>query len=141
MRLNERNSVSHLQAKVSRRRRFHSEVEPCSLSTRIKTPTAPGRFWRGIRRSWGWLREISPSAAMEDVRARLYVAHDHADAYLPFSGSLQLANAAKEHTTVVFRSFVLFAHLYPTNDANRLIFLREVWNLYWHVVAVLAEVA
>ena len=52
-----------------------------------------------------------------------------------------LAEAAKEHTTVVFQSFVLFAHLYPTNDANRLIFLREVWNLYWHVVAVLAEVA
>ena len=89
----------------------------------------------------GWLREISPSAAMQDVRARLYVAHDHADAYLPFSESLQLAAAAEEHTTVVFRSFVLFAHLYPTNDANRLIFLREVWNLYWHVVAVLEEVA
>ena len=89
----------------------------------------------------GWLQEISPSAAMQDVRARLYVAHDHADAYLPFSESLQLADAAKEHTTVVFRSFVLFAHLYPTNDANRLIFLREVWNLYWHLVAVLGEVA
>ena len=76
---------------------------------------------------------------MQDVRARLYVAHDHADAYLPFSESLQLANAAEEHTTVVFRSFVLFAHLYPTNDASQLIFLREVWNLYWHVVAVLGR--
>ena len=89
----------------------------------------------------GWLQEISPSAAMQDVRARLYVAHDHADAFLPYSESLLLAEAAKEHTTVVFRSFVLFAHLYPTNDANQLIFLREVWNLYWHVVAVLEEVA
>ena len=89
----------------------------------------------------GWLEEISPSADMENVRARLYIAHDHADAFLPYSESLHLAEAAGEHTTVVFRSFVLFAHLYPTNDANRFIFLREVWNLYWHVVAVLGEVA
>ena len=89
----------------------------------------------------GWLQDISPSAAMQDVKARLYVAHDHADAFLPYSESLHLAAAASEHTSVVFRSFVLFAHLYPTNDANQLIFLREVWNLYWHVVAVLAEVA
>lgn len=89
----------------------------------------------------GWLRDISPAAVMEDVHARLYIAHDHADAFLPYSESLLLAEAAAEHTTVVFRSFVLFAHLYPTNDANQLIFLREVWNLYWHVVAVLAEVA
>ena len=89
----------------------------------------------------GWLEDISPAPTMKDVRARLYVAHDHADAFLPYSESVHLAEAAKEHTTVVFQSFVLFAHLYPTNDANRLIFLREVWNLYWHVVAVLAEVA
>ena len=89
----------------------------------------------------GWLQDISPSADLENVRARLYIAHDHADAFLPYSESLQLAEAAGEHTTVVFRSFVLFAHLYPTNDAGQLIFLREVWNLYWHVVAVLAEVA
>ncbi len=89
----------------------------------------------------GWLRDISPAPAMQDVSARLYVAHDHADAFLPYSESLHLAEAAKEHTTVVFRSFVLFAHLYPTNDANHLIFLREVWNLFWHVAAVLEEVA
>lgn len=89
----------------------------------------------------GWLQDISPAPAMQDVNARLYVAHDHADAFLPYSESLLLAEAASEHTSVVFRSFVLFAHLYPTNDANQLIFLREVWNLYWHVVAVLAEVA
>lgn len=89
----------------------------------------------------GWLQEISPSAALEDIEARLYIAHDHADAFLPYSESLLLAAAAREHTTVVFRSFVLFAHLYPTNDANQLIFLREVWNLYWHVAAVLEEVA
>ena len=89
----------------------------------------------------GWLRDISPANVMEDVHARLYIAHDHADAFLPYSESLHLAEAASEHTTVVFRSFVLFAHLYPTNDANQLIFLREVWNLFWHVVAVLEEVA
>ena len=89
----------------------------------------------------GWLRDISPSTVMKDVRARLYIAHDHADAFLPYSESLLLAEAAREHTTVVFRSFVLFAHLYPTNDANQLIFLREVWNLFWHVAAVLEEVA
>lgn len=89
----------------------------------------------------GWLQDISPAPAMQDVNARLYIAHDHADAFLPYSESLHLAEAAREHTTVVFRSFVLFAHLYPTNGANQLIFLREVWNLYWHVVAVLAEVA
>lgn len=89
----------------------------------------------------GWLQEISPAAALEDITARLYIAHDHADAFLPNSESLDLAEAAREHTTVVFRSFVLFAHLYPTNDGDQLIFLREVWNLYWHVVAVLAEVA
>ena len=89
----------------------------------------------------GWLQDISPAPAMQDVNARLYIAHDHADAFLPYSESLHLAEAAREHTTVAFRSFVLFAHLYPTNDANQLIFLREVWNLYWHVAAVLEEVA
>lgn len=89
----------------------------------------------------GWLEDISPAPAMKDVSARLYIAHDHADAFLPYSESLHLAEAASEHTTVVFRSFVLFAHLYPTNDADQLVFLREVWNLYWHVVAVLQEVA
>ena len=89
----------------------------------------------------GWLEDISPAPAMSDVSARLYIAHDHADAFLPYSESLHLAEAAREHTTVVFRSFVLFAHLYPTNDADQFIFLREVWNLYWHVVAVLEEVA
>lgn len=89
----------------------------------------------------GWLQEISPAAVLEDIPARLYIAHDHADAFLPYSESLDLAEAAREHTTVVFRSFVLFAHLYPTNDAGQFIFLREVWNLYWHVVAVLVEVA
>lgn len=89
----------------------------------------------------GWLEDISPAPAIRDVRARLYVAHDHADAFLPYGESVRLAAAAREHTTVVFRSFVLFAHLYPTNDAGQFIFLREVWNLYWHVVAVLEEVA
>ena len=89
----------------------------------------------------GWLQDISPSADVRNVRARLYIAHDHADAFLPYSESVHLTEAAREHTTVVFRSFVLFAHLYPTNDANRLVFAREVWNLYWHVAAVLAEVA
>jgi dienelactone hydrolase len=89
----------------------------------------------------GWLQEISPSTAIEQVRARLYIAHDHADAFLPFSESRALAEAAQDHTTVVFRSFVLFAHLYPTNDGDWFVFLREVWNLYWHVAAVLEEVA
>ena len=40
---------------------------------------------------------------MRDVNARLYIAHDHADAFLPYSESLHLAEAAREHTSVVFR--------------------------------------
>ena len=36
----------------------------------------------------GWLEDISPSVVMRDVKARLYVAHDHADAFLPYSESL-----------------------------------------------------
>jgi hypothetical protein len=86
------------------------------------------------------LREISPSAYLQQLRARLYLMHDTGDTFIPFTESRALARAAPPGVVAKHTEFEIFAHVIPDRPVPWQTFLPDLWRLYWHVHAVLMEV-
>jgi acetyl esterase/lipase len=78
------------------------------------------------------LTSISPSQQLELLQAHLYLMHDRADSYIPFTESRQLAAAAPPGTLRAYEEFDLFAHVMPDRPLDAPIFVRELLKLYHH---------
>ncbi|MCL4835284.1 MAG: dienelactone hydrolase family protein [Caldilineaceae bacterium] len=76
---------------------------------------------------------ISPSHAISQLKARVFVMHDIADPYMPVSESYQLAEAIPPSTEVVITRFQLFNHVHPSGVLGRAILAKESVKLMWHL--------
>jgi acetyl esterase/lipase len=77
------------------------------------------------------LASISPSQHLGALQAHLYLMHDHADSYIPFTESRQLATQAPPGTLQAYQEFDLFAHVMPDRPLEGPIFARELLKLYY----------
>src|SRR4029079_1563024 len=78
------------------------------------------------------LASISPSQRLALLQAHLYLMHDRADSYIPFSESRQLATNAPPGTLQAYEEFDLFAHVMPDRPLDAPVFARELIKLYHH---------
>jgi acetyl esterase/lipase len=85
------------------------------------------------------LRAISPSLNLDRLRADLYVMHDRADSYIPFTASRRLAAQAPPGILRAHTEFDLFAHVMPDRPLGGPDFAREVVRLYLHAWAFCLE--
>ncbi|MBV9174234.1 MAG: hypothetical protein JOZ81_29575 [Chloroflexi bacterium] len=86
------------------------------------------------------LQQISPSAHLQDITARLYLMHDLDDTYIPFTESRAIVSAASHGLVERYTEFSIFAHVIPERSVPWRTFLPDLWRLFWHVHAVMLEV-
>ncbi len=88
----------------------------------------------------GRLERVSPSAYLNQLRARLYLMHDRDDGFIPFTESRDLVQQSPPGVVVRYTEFSIFAHVIPDRPVPWQTFLPDLWRLFWHVHAVLLEV-
>lgn len=85
------------------------------------------------------LTQISPSAYLSEIRARVYLMHDVDDPFIPFAQSRDLVANAPPGVITRYTEFSIFAHVIPEKPVPWQTFLPDLWRLFWHVHAVLLE--
>jgi dienelactone hydrolase len=86
------------------------------------------------------LARVSPSTYLGQLRAHLYLMHDVDDSFIPFTQSRDLVAHAPPGVVQRYTEFSIFAHVIPDRPVPWQTFLQDLWQLYWHVHAVLLEV-
>jgi hypothetical protein len=86
------------------------------------------------------LDDVSPSHYLQQLRTRLYLMHDQGDTFIPFTESRHLVAAAPRRLVRRYTEFSIFAHVIPEKPVPWETFVPDLWQLYWHVHAVLLEV-
>lgn len=82
------------------------------------------------------LARISPSAHVDDLRARLFVMHNRYDQVIPVSESRRLVKAMGDRIDVRYTEFLAFDHLQP--DAGGVFaFLGQAVRLYRHMYDII----
>jgi dipeptidyl aminopeptidase/acylaminoacyl peptidase len=79
------------------------------------------------------LRRLSPSAALDGLRAELIVMHDRHDRYIPYVESRRLAEAARARVDVHYAEMDIFRHVDPGVPTNPLTFLADLIELVFQV--------
>jgi acetyl esterase/lipase len=79
------------------------------------------------------LRRLSPSAALNGLRAELIVMHDRHDRYIPYVESRRLAEAARSGVEVHYAEMDIFRHVDPSVPLNPLTFLADLIELLFQV--------
>lgn len=74
------------------------------------------------------IARLSPSRAVQDVRARLFIAHSNPDEFIPFTESLRLAEAAPDPSRVHLAILGGFRHVRPE-------FPPLTWRSFWSFYA------
>jgi acetyl esterase/lipase len=82
----------------------------------------------------------SPVNYLRGVKAHVYLMHDEADPFVPFTQSRALAAASPPGVVPRYTEFSIFSHVIPDRPVPWQTFLPDVWRLFWHVHAVLLEV-
>lgn len=85
------------------------------------------------------LASISPSSYLGQLRAHLYLMHDTADTFVPFTESRALVGAAPPGIVQRYTEFSIFEHVVPEKAVPWQTFVPDVVELYRHVHAVLLE--
>jgi hypothetical protein len=86
------------------------------------------------------LREISPAAYLNQVKAHVYLMHDLDDTFIPFTESRAMVGADVNGAIKRYTEFEIFAHVIPDRPVPWQTFVPDLWRLYWHIHAVLLEV-
>lgn len=82
----------------------------------------------------------SPVNYLRGVKAHVYLMHDEADPFVPFTQGRVLAAASPPGVVIRYTEFSIFSHVIPDRPVPWQTFLPDVWRLFWHVHAVLLEV-
>jgi dienelactone hydrolase len=86
------------------------------------------------------LARVSPTTYLSQIHAHLYLMHDMDDSFIPFTESRALAANAPAGVVQRYTEFSIFAHVIPDRPVPWQTFVPDVWQLFWHVHAVLLEV-
>jgi dienelactone hydrolase len=79
------------------------------------------------------LRRLSPSSALEGLRAELIIMHDRHDRYIPYVESRRLTEAARGTVEVHYAEMDIFGHVDPSVPPNPLTFLADLTELLFQV--------
>ncbi|MCI0438475.1 MAG: hypothetical protein L0177_05020 [Chloroflexi bacterium] len=85
------------------------------------------------------LRRISPSARIEDLKAKALIMHDREDALVPSEESRRLAEALEADNEVYYTEFSLFQHVDPTQPLELTELAGESFKLFLHMYNVMRE--
>ena len=88
------------------------------------------------------IARLSPSRAVKDVRAHLFIAHSDPDEFIPFTESLRLAEAAPDSSRVHLAILGSFRHVRPafppfTWSSLWSFYLPEGRKMFWFVFRLL----
>ena len=86
------------------------------------------------------LASISPVFILHDVRTRLFVMHDLADSFVPYTESRSLVEGAPEGTVELFTEFELFTHVVPDRPPMSPSLIVELAKLYRQLFGMLLHV-
>ena len=91
-----------------------------------------------------FLREVSPSAKIDKLRARVLIMHDRADKLVPSEESRRLADALSEvpgtyHTEFSFFQKEIQLHVADAGGVGPLDFAREALKLYLHMYNIMRD--
>ncbi|MBI3954233.1 MAG: hypothetical protein HY330_06935 [Chloroflexi bacterium] len=100
----------------------------------------PGRLAALSPQAQALLDALSPSLQLHGLRARLFLMHDRADSYVPYTESRRLAAGAAGARLVRHTEFALFQHVTPSGELALRALVPQVWRLLGHLQAVLLEV-
>ena len=84
---------------------------------------------------------LSPRTSIANVKAELFILHDRADPYVPYTQSRELKAAVAGRTNVHFDELRLFQHVQPkldqrpeiiAVDSTKLLFRLYQLLLTWH---------
>ena len=87
------------------------------------------------------LRRLSPSAALNGLRAELIVMHDRHDRYIPYAESRRLAEAARSGVEVHYAEMDIFRHVDPHVPPNPLTFLADLTELLFQVCRLMLRLS
>ena len=93
-----------------------------------------------------FLRRISPSTNIDQIKARVLVMHDRADRLVPFEESRRLAEAMGDRAGTYYTEFSLFQkeiqlHIDEDVSLGPLDFSREALKLFMHMYNILRDVS
>lgn len=83
------------------------------------------------------LRALSPSAHLENLRARLFILHDRGDSYIPYVESRRLVAALPERVDYLYTELALFRDTGPGRPGDLITLIRELSGLYRHLFILL----
>ncbi len=78
------------------------------------------------------LTAISPNSGVARIRTRVYLMHDRADSYVPYTQSRALATALPPGTLRHYSEFDLFGHVMPNRQLPPQVLVRELAKLFYH---------
>ncbi len=82
------------------------------------------------------LRGISPSAYVDDIRARLLILHDRNDRLVPAAESRRLLDATEDRGDVRYTEVLAFEHVRPSGGGIGDL-LAEAWRLFRHMYSII----
>jgi len=82
------------------------------------------------------LRGISPSAYVDDIRARLLILHDRNDRLVPAAESRRLLDATEGRGDVRYTEVLAFEHVRPSGGGIGDL-LAEAWRLFRHMYSII----
>ena len=85
------------------------------------------------------LNRISPSANIENLRAKVLVMHDLQDNLVPSEESLRLVDALEGRGDVHHTEFSFFEHLDPSQTVGKMELAREGSKLFFHIYRIMRE--
>ncbi len=79
---------------------------------------------------------ISPSAHVDEIRARLLILHDRNDRLVPAAESRRLRDATEDRRNVRYTEVLAFDHVRPGGGGTGDL-LAEAWRLYRHMYSII----
>lgn len=113
-----------------------NRTELIAGTSRARALQIVGSFTKDARMR---LASVSPSDVIANIRAHVYLMHDRDDTFIPYTESRALATSAPSGVIVRYTEFSIFAHVIPDRPVPWQTFLPDLWQLFWHVHAVLLE--
>ena len=78
-------------------------------------------------------RRVSPSAHVDNLKARVLIAHDREDTLVPVEESRRLADALSARKGIHYTEFSFFSHVTPNKKVPPLTFAKEAFKLFRYV--------
>lgn len=87
------------------------------------------------------MRDISPSAHVGRLKARLMIMHDRDDRLVPAEESRRLADALEERGNLRYTEVLAFEHVRPASGGGLWQLVKEAFKLYRHLYGMIRQAA